>query len=70
MALVEVIRPLTAADETIDAARTFAKACGKTPVDVADAAGFIVNAILFPYVNRPFACSRRASPPPRTSTRP
>ena len=51
MALVEVIRPLTAADETIDAARTFAKACGKTPVDVADAAGFIVNAILFPYVN-------------------
>lgn len=51
MALVEVVRPLTATDETIDTALTFAKSCGKTPVEVADAAGFIVNAILFPYVN-------------------
>ena len=51
MALVEVIRPLTASDETMDAARTFAKSCGKTPVDAADAAGFIVNALLFPYAN-------------------
>jgi 3-hydroxybutyryl-CoA dehydrogenase len=51
MALVEIIRPLTAADDTITAARGFAEACGKTPVEVADAAGFIVNAILFPYLN-------------------
>jgi 3-hydroxybutyryl-CoA dehydrogenase len=51
MALVEIVRPLTADGETIDAARDFAKACGKTPVEVADAAGFIVNAILFPYLN-------------------
>ncbi len=51
MALVEIIRPLTAADDTITAARSFAEACGKTPVEVADAAGFIVNAILFPYLN-------------------
>ncbi len=51
MALVEIVRPLTADDDTITTARGFAEACGKTPVEVADAAGFIVNAILFPYLN-------------------
>ena len=38
-------------DETIAAARAFAEACGKTPVEVKDQAGFIVNALLFPYLN-------------------
>jgi len=51
MSLVEVVRPLTAADETIAIARSFAEACGKTPVEVKDRAGFIVNALLFPYLN-------------------
>jgi 3-hydroxybutyryl-CoA dehydrogenase len=51
MALVELIRPLTASEETIGAARTFAESCGKTPVEVKDAAGFVVNALLFPYLN-------------------
>ncbi|HXX91050.1 MAG TPA: 3-hydroxybutyryl-CoA dehydrogenase [Acidimicrobiales bacterium] len=51
MALVEVVRPLTAADETIAGARAFAEACGKIPVEVKDQAGFIVNALLFPYLN-------------------
>lgn len=51
MALVEIIRPLTASDETIAAARDFAAACGKNPVEVKDRAGFIVNALLFPYLN-------------------
>ena len=51
MSLVEVVRPLTASDETIAAARQFAEACGKTPVEVKDQAGFIVNALLFPYLN-------------------
>ena len=51
MALVEVIRPLTATDETIATARAFAEACGKDPVEVKDRAGFIVNALLFPYLN-------------------
>ncbi len=51
MSLVEIVRPLTADDDTITTARGFAEACGKTPVEVADAAGFIVNAILFPYLN-------------------
>ena len=51
MELVELVRPLTASDETLAAARLFAEACGKTPVEVKDQAGFIVNALLFPYLN-------------------
>jgi len=51
MKLVEVIRPLTASDETIEAAVGFATACGKDAVLVQDRAGFVVNALLFPYLN-------------------
>ena len=51
MSLVEVVRPLTASDETIATALEFARACGKKPVEVKDQAGFIVNALLFPYLN-------------------
>lgn len=51
MRLVEIVRPLTASDDTIAAARNFALACGKEPIDVADNAGFVVNALLFPYLN-------------------
>jgi 3-hydroxybutyryl-CoA dehydrogenase len=51
MSLVEVVRPLTASDETIATARAFAEECGKTPVEVKDEAGFVVNALLFPYLN-------------------
>ncbi|MCB1270913.1 MAG: 3-hydroxybutyryl-CoA dehydrogenase [Microthrixaceae bacterium] len=51
MSLVEVIAPLTASEETITAAVSFAEACGKSPVRVKDRAGFIVNALLFPYLN-------------------
>jgi 3-hydroxybutyryl-CoA dehydrogenase len=51
MSLVEVVRPLTASDETIAAAHAFVEACGKEAVEVADRAGFVVNALLFPYLN-------------------
>lgn len=51
MPLVEVIRPITASDETIVRANEFVAACGKDPVQVLDRAGFIVNALLFPYLN-------------------
>ena len=51
MKLVEIIRPLTASDHTIHAATAFAVACGKDAVEVCDRAGFIVNALLFPYLN-------------------
>jgi 3-hydroxybutyryl-CoA dehydrogenase len=51
MALVEVVRAITSSDETIEAATTFAATCGKNAVLVKDQAGFIVNALLFPYLN-------------------
>jgi 3-hydroxybutyryl-CoA dehydrogenase len=51
MALVEVVRPITASDDTVTAAVAFAETCGKSPVQVKDQAGFIVNALLFPYLN-------------------
>jgi 3-hydroxybutyryl-CoA dehydrogenase len=51
MALVEVVRPVTATDATVTAALEFVAACGKDPVEVKDQAGFVVNALLFPYLN-------------------
>lgn len=51
MKLVEVVRPITASDETVSAALAFAASCGKDGVEVKDRAGFIVNALLFPYLN-------------------
>jgi 3-hydroxybutyryl-CoA dehydrogenase len=51
MSLVEVVRPITASDATVAAAKSLAEACGKTPVEVKDQAGFVVNALLFPYLN-------------------
>jgi 3-hydroxybutyryl-CoA dehydrogenase len=51
MGLVEVVRTLLSSDDTIAEARAFAEACGKSPVVVEDRAGFIVNGLLFPYLN-------------------
>ena len=51
MALVEVVRPITASDATVAAALAFADAWSKDPVEVKDQAGFIVNALPFPYLN-------------------
>jgi 3-hydroxybutyryl-CoA dehydrogenase len=51
MSLVEIVRPITSSDETIQFAVALTQSCGKTPVHVRDDAGFIVNALLFPYLN-------------------
>jgi 3-hydroxybutyryl-CoA dehydrogenase len=51
MSLVEVVRTLLSSEETIGEATAFAEACGKSPVVVEDRAGFIVNGLLFPYLN-------------------
>ncbi len=51
MSLVEVVPAITTSDATLDDARTFVAACGKTAVTVKDQAGFVVNALLFPYLN-------------------
>jgi 3-hydroxybutyryl-CoA dehydrogenase len=51
MSIVEVVRPLSASDETMERVIAFVVACGKEPVVVKDQAGFVVNALLFPYLN-------------------
>ena len=51
MKLVEIVRPITASEGTIAAATAFAERCGKDAVEVQDRAGFVVNALLFPYLN-------------------
>jgi 3-hydroxybutyryl-CoA dehydrogenase len=51
MSLVEIIETIVTDASTIDEVREFAEACGKSPVLVKDRAGFIVNALLFPYLN-------------------
>lgn len=49
--LVEIVRPITASDDTIARAAAFVTSIGKEGVHVLDRAGFIVNALLFPYLN-------------------
>ncbi len=61
MKLVEIVRPLTASDETIEIATAFAAACGKDTVEVKDQAGFIVNALLFPYLNNAIRMSEQGT---------
>jgi 3-hydroxybutyryl-CoA dehydrogenase len=51
MSLVEIARALTTSDETMTEVKAFVEVCGKTGVDVKDQAGFVVNALLFPYLN-------------------
>lgn len=51
MSLVEVVRAVTTSDDTVTEVFEFASGCGKDPVEVRDRAGFIVNALLFPYLN-------------------
>ena len=50
MKLVELAFPPEATDETRRRARAMAGALGKTPIDVPDAPGFVVNRLLFPYL--------------------
>jgi 3-hydroxybutyryl-CoA dehydrogenase len=51
MKLVEVVRTISTADDVVDTADALCRAVGKHPVHCADRAGFIVNALLFPYLN-------------------
>jgi 3-hydroxybutyryl-CoA dehydrogenase len=50
MQLVELAFPPQASDETRDRARALCEALGKTPVEVPDIPGFVVNRLLFPYL--------------------
>ena len=51
MGLVEVVHTARTQAEALEQARAFAHALGKQPVVCRDRAGFIVNALLFPYLN-------------------
>ncbi len=51
MSLVEVVRGLCTSDATVAVVREFTQALGKTPIDVKDLPGFVVNRVLFPMIN-------------------
>lgn len=51
MKLVEVIASETTPTEIIDFVMTIAKDIGKTPVEVTEAPGFVVNRVLIPMIN-------------------
>ncbi|SHJ72064.1 3-hydroxyacyl-CoA dehydrogenase [Clostridium cavendishii DSM 21758] len=51
MKLVEVIRGMATSQETFDAVKELSVAIGKSPVEVAEAPGFVVNRILIPMIN-------------------
>ncbi|WBB74792.1 3-hydroxybutyryl-CoA dehydrogenase [Micromonospora sp. WMMD1128] len=51
MPLVEVVRTIRTSGETSATARAVCAALGKTAVVCGDRSGFIVNALLFPYLN-------------------
>jgi 3-hydroxyacyl-CoA dehydrogenase/enoyl-CoA hydratase/3-hydroxybutyryl-CoA epimerase/3-hydroxyacyl-CoA dehydrogenase/enoyl-CoA hydratase/3-hydroxybutyryl-CoA epimerase/enoyl-CoA isomerase len=51
MELVEVVRGARTSDETVATVVALAKRIRKTPIVVNDCAGFLVNRVLFPYMN-------------------
>jgi 3-hydroxybutyryl-CoA dehydrogenase len=51
MKLVEIIKGLATSDETRDIILELTKTLGKTPVEVEEAPGFVVNRILIPMIN-------------------
>lgn len=51
MMLVEVCRTEFVSEDVLATAHALARRLGKTPVDCSDRAGFIVNYLLFPYLN-------------------
>ena len=54
MKLVEIIRGANTKQETFEAIKAASEQIGKTPVEVNEAPGFVVNRILIPYCNEGF----------------
>ncbi len=50
MRLVELVFPARATEETRERARALCEALGKTPIEVPDLPGFVVNSLLFPFL--------------------
>jgi 3-hydroxybutyryl-CoA dehydrogenase len=51
MKLVEVVSTVSTKEDVAETTRALCAAIGKVPVSCGDRAGFIVNALLFPYLN-------------------
>jgi 3-hydroxybutyryl-CoA dehydrogenase len=51
MSLVEVVRTIRTSPETLVTALAVCTRLGKRPISCADRSGFVVNALLFPYLN-------------------
>ena len=68
MKLVEVVSTVTTDEDVTETTRALCAEIGKVAVSCGDRAGFIVNALLFPYLNDAVGCSRRTTRPPTTST--
>jgi 3-hydroxybutyryl-CoA dehydrogenase len=51
MKLVEVVHTVTTADDVVATVQDVCRKLGKHPVTCGDRSGFIVNALLFPYLN-------------------
>ena len=51
MGLIELVRAISTSDDTMAFGRAFGVVLGKTTVESRDRAGFIVNALLIPYLN-------------------
>ncbi len=51
MKLVEVVHTVSTADDVVATVQDLCRAIGKHPVTCGDRSGFIVNALLFPYLN-------------------
>jgi len=51
MKLIEIIRGETTTQEMFDKVKAISEEIGKTPVEVNEAAGFVVNRILIPMIN-------------------
>ncbi len=63
MQLVEVIRGERTSDETVATLVALAKRIGKTPIVVRDCPGFLVNRILFPYINESLVLLQEGASP-------
>jgi 3-hydroxybutyryl-CoA dehydrogenase len=51
MGLIELVRAISTSDDTMAFGRAYGVVVGKTTVESRDRAGFIVNALLIPYLN-------------------
>jgi 3-hydroxyacyl-CoA dehydrogenase/enoyl-CoA hydratase/3-hydroxybutyryl-CoA epimerase/3-hydroxyacyl-CoA dehydrogenase/enoyl-CoA hydratase/3-hydroxybutyryl-CoA epimerase/enoyl-CoA isomerase len=63
MQLVEVIRGEKTDDTTVATLVALARRIGKTPIVVRDCPGFLVNRILFPYLNEALVLLEEGAPP-------